>query len=60
MFNFLFLTPIVYAMTNMIDPSVCNSKMCISRYYFDRSKYNALKGALLYYSKPSYSPNNDP
>ena len=58
----LTMTPIIYAMTEMIDPSVCNAnrQMCISKYYFDNSKYNAPKVDFLYYSKPAYAPSTDP
>lgn len=58
----LIVTLIVYAMTKMIDPSVCNDKcnIFISMYYFDESEYNALKVSLLYYLEPAHSPNDDP
>ena len=44
------MTPIVYAMAEMIESSVCNDKcaMCISKFNQDKSEYNAPKASPLY------------
>ena len=48
-------------MTEYVDLGVSNNKwkMFVSGYIFDKSNYNELEVAALYYFEPPTHPNND-